>query len=94
MKLISPILFISLFTLSFFHSSCKKDPESPNTGNPTRATIPAEGQRNGDPTAGREYLLNGNYISSGIPLTLFTQVIGSDPENVLNRTGDNATIPP
>ncbi len=94
MKSNSTLFLFSLLSVSFFFTGCKKDPETPNTGNPSRVVVPAEAQRTGDPIAGREYLLNGNYISSGIPLALFTQVIGSDPENVLNRSGDNATIPP
>ncbi|MEM7105515.1 MAG: hypothetical protein AAF502_20425 [Bacteroidota bacterium] len=55
--------------------------------------IEASQQREGDPAAGRDYLVNGDYVSSGIPYLVFKTVFGDDNENLLERTGDNATIP-
>lgn len=90
----SPSYLSLLFIPAILISSCKKDPENPPTNNSANIAIPIEPQRVGDPTAGRDYLVNGDYISSGIPIALFNQAFGTDPENVLNRTGDNATIAP
>lgn len=77
-----------------FLVQCKKDPEDQNPMGDNFPSIPNEPQRSGDPAAGRDYLINGDYISSGVPYNLFTTTIGTDPENVLNRTGDNANISP
>lgn len=54
--------------------------------------IEPSAQRDGDATAGYDYLVNGNYVSSGFPLDLYKNVFGEDPSNPLGRTGDNATI--
>lgn len=51
-------------------------------------------QRGGDAQAGYDYLRYGDFVDSGIPIALFETVFGADEENVLDRTGDNATIPP
>ena len=55
--------------------------------------IPETSHRSGDPQAGYDYLVNGDYVSSGIPLAAAGSIV-YDEENVLNRTGDNATLPP
>ena len=55
--------------------------------------LEASEQRSGDPQAGYDYLVYGNYISAGIPYDIFTQVLGGNTENKLSRTGDNADIP-
>lgn len=85
--------------------SCRKDetiepvnPEPEEEEKTICETIPGADcldpnpQRTGDPTAGYDYLVNGDYIRSGIPYGLFTSYYGSDPTNHLGRTGDNATI--
>ena len=51
-------------------------------------------QPEGDPAKGYDYLVNGNYLSSGIPIDIFTTVFDPVSANVLNRTGDNATLSP
>lgn len=51
-------------------------------------------QRNGNASSGEEYLFYGNYVSSGIPISIYQAIFGTDPENALNRTGDNAGISP
>jgi len=55
--------------------------------------LPNNPQRTGDAAAGYEYLISGDYMSSGIPYDAF--LLGSDvsPDNRLNRTGDNANLP-
>jgi cytochrome c5 len=57
--------------------------------------IPAYNQRSGNRDVGREYLLYGDYVDSGIPVELFSSTLGSMTEarNELNRGGVNADIP-
>ncbi len=45
-------------------------------------------QRNGDPVAGYNYLIYGDFISSGVPLAVFKQVFGGNSPDDLDRTGD------
>lgn len=49
----------------------------------------------GDPVKGRDYLLNGNYLSCGIPARIMDQVTGwlIDGPKISGRTGTNATLP-
>lgn len=49
-------------------------------------------QRSGDAIKGYEYLTTGNYLKSGIPLSLFSLGTPKDTNNFLNRTGINQTI--
>lgn len=99
---------LSLKSLSFFavllacFFACKREPVVPEpSNNPGDSVkqyntvyIPESGQRSGDANKGREYLYTGDYVSSGIPYSAFKLAFGSDPDNYLNRTGDNADIPP
>lgn len=55
--------------------------------------LPAAAQRDGDPDAGRDYLLYGDYVASGLPDELFREFFGTSSSNPLDRTGDSATIP-
>ncbi|WP_282160766.1 c-type cytochrome [Ulvibacterium marinum] len=55
--------------------------------------IPDQIQRNGDVNAGYEYLISGDYMSSGIPYGAFITGFGEDNANLLGRIGDNAVIP-
>jgi mono/diheme cytochrome c family protein len=59
-----------------------------------RREIPASSQRQGDPQKGREYLINGDYLNSGIPLGLYRNTRGHHKKNELQREGENATLPP
>ena len=59
-----------------------------------RLRLPASTQRTGDPERGRDYLVNGDYLGSGIPLGVYRIVRGSSKRNDLHRTGENATLPP
>jgi mono/diheme cytochrome c family protein len=54
--------------------------------------IPKSAQRAGDAQKGKEYLFSGDYMSSGIPFSIFSRIYGESSENLLNRTGDNAVI--
>jgi len=85
--------------------ACKEDPviELPTpepVPTPTIDTIPPAGtsripaspQRTGDANKGYEYLVTGDYVSSGPPLDIYIQLLGEDNSNLLNRTGNNAKV--
>lgn len=59
-----------------------------------RLRLPVSPQRAGDAERGRDYLFNGDYLGSGIPLALYRTVRGSAKRNELRREGENATLPP
>jgi mono/diheme cytochrome c family protein len=56
--------------------------------------IPASEQRTGDAIKGYDYLVNGDYIKSGVPYGYFMLLNGKDNDNVLNRPGKNANVGP
>ncbi len=49
-------------------------------------------QRPGDPAKGYDYLIYGDYVSSGIPLKIYRQGQGDSPRD-LDRKGDSRGIP-
>ena len=51
-------------------------------------------QREGDAAVGYDYLLYGGYIGSGIPKEIFYQFFGTSSNNLLQREGESANIPP
>ena len=55
--------------------------------------IPNNPQRTGNASVGYEYLISGNYMSSGVPYDAFLLGTSVNPDNRLNRTGDNANLP-
>ncbi len=57
--------------------------------------LPAEQQREGDPAAGYDALVNNGYVSCGIPVTAYDQVFNDAPEHLRlpGRTGRNETLP-
>ncbi len=57
--------------------------------------IQASEQRSGNADAGRDYLHNGDYLNSGIPLAIYKSVpiFSSNSPDDLGRTGDNKGIP-
>ncbi|GLR19222.1 c-type cytochrome [Portibacter lacus] len=58
------------------------------------SSIPEYAQReSGDPVKGKNYLLYGDYISSGFPYDFFLSNFPSTTENALNRSGNSAVIP-
>jgi mono/diheme cytochrome c family protein len=62
------------------------------TGFKVREIPPYPQQTGGDPEAGFDYLLNGDYIGSGVPLSLFGKKT-SRRDSILDRPGINATLP-
>jgi mono/diheme cytochrome c family protein len=53
---------------------------------------PSPQQPSGDPAAGLEYLIYGDYIGTGIPLDFFKKRLSGAPDTILNRSGENARI--
>jgi mono/diheme cytochrome c family protein len=47
----------------------------------------------GDVNAGWDYVRYGNFVAGGVPLSVFTTFIPPVTSNLLERTGDNATLP-
>ena len=72
--------------------SDRGDPAPPDAGFPA---FEGEPQRPGDPVKGYDYLVNGGYITCGIPKSAYDQVASpADPTQIpAGRTGDNATLP-
>lgn len=54
--------------------------------------IPPSQQRVGDAAKGYDYLVNGNYVRSGIPYQVYLFGAGADSNNFLRRTGINAKV--
>ena len=91
-----------IFLLTFGIWSCTKDTvkEEMITLDPepipiinTTTFIPSSSQRDGNPLVGKEYLISGDYMSSGIPYAAYITANGENTSNLLNRTGDNAALP-
>lgn len=53
--------------------------------------VPAEPQRPGDPAKGYDYLINGGYITCGLPKSIAPS--GGAADRMPGRTGDNANLP-
>jgi hypothetical protein len=62
----------------------------PGTDGPVQ--IPVNEQRDGDAQKGYEYLTTGDFLKSGLPYGVFVMNSGKDNENLLQRTGKNATV--
>lgn len=61
-------------------------------GNDGPVHIPANEQSTGDPQKGYEYLTTGDFLKSGLPYAAFVMNNGKDKDNLLQRTGKNATV--
>lgn len=84
------LIFIAVFMVV----SCMKEvPQEEDKFSESVSLIPISDQRQeGDPVLGLEYLLYGDYISSGFPYDFFVSNFpGSN--NVLKRSGLNASVP-
>ncbi|MEX2578626.1 MAG: hypothetical protein WD342_06175 [Verrucomicrobiales bacterium] len=83
--------FLAAAWLAALASAAAAESEFDEAG---KMRLPASAQRSGDPTRGRDYLVNGDYLSSGIPLALYRAIRGESSRNALGREGENATLPP
>ncbi len=92
MKKTTLVLILGL-SLTLFFSNCKDD-NSDNNGLPPGAIeLPSYTQRDGDPVAGYEYLVYGDYVGSGVPLQAYSiSPLAGNAHNRLGRTGDNANV--
>ncbi len=95
-------VFFSLLctVIMLLANSCDKEDPSPTSSLPDNFSdylyyIPPTSNRTGDAMEGKDYLFNGDYVESGIPIGLFGSTIGSMEEsnNYLNRSGINENIP-
>ena len=77
------VIVASLFCYSFFTPT--KKPGDP-------VYIKASKQRTGNAEAGYQYLIEGDYLKSGIPFALF-KMASHEKVNDLGRTGINQNIP-
>ena len=87
MKKIRLLLVLTIATGIFISFTNADNNEKP-------VYIPPSEQRNGDAAKGYDYLINGDYIKSGVPYGYFTLLNGKNKANVLDRTGKNATVGP
>ncbi len=77
------------------HGSTSTDPDAPTAIDFPYPSVPADPQRAGDPAKGYDYLVNGGYITCGLPKTLYDRVFGpaAAADRIPGRTGDQATLP-
>lgn len=78
-----------LFILSSRLSGREGDPDPA----PKPVYIPASQQRLGDPALGYAYVVEGDYLRSGIPYDLYLMVYGKDKHHYLKRDSANSNIP-
>jgi cytochrome c5 len=69
---------------------CGTEPPTDTSTDFPYPEIPAEPQRPGDPAKGYDYLLNGGYITCGIPRSIAPS--GAINDRMAGRTGDNANL--
>ena len=50
--------------------------------------VPSRPQRAGDPAKGYDFLINGGYVTCGLPASIVVR--GGSPIRLAGRTGDNA----
>jgi mono/diheme cytochrome c family protein len=92
--------------LSLWLTACSAPPGAPGASPPgpwdTGVALPAPPPSRGDPAAGEWTLLNGNYMSCGLPFKLWNlpvssaivqQLLGEGRPPMPGRSGDNAALP-
>src|SRR5438067_8415436 len=74
--------------------ACGTQPSAPSVKFSYPA-IPADPQRAGDPQKGYDTLVNGGYITCGIPKSIYDAAFppAAASLRIPGRTGDNATLP-
>ena len=75
-------------------SACGTEPgvgDDDSSTTPPYPEIPSDTQRAGDPAKGYDYLLNGGYVTCGLPKSIAPS--GSAADRIPGRTGDNALLP-
>lgn len=85
--LLVPLILVSVTNCSN-DSLHPKDPPLPSG----TSKIEASEQRPGNAAAGYEYLTSGNYVSAGIPFSIYKLSFGTNSPDDLGRTGDNEGV--
>jgi mono/diheme cytochrome c family protein len=78
-----PLLAILLYECR--HEPVEKTPEG-------ALTLESSPQRTGNAATGYQYITEGGYMNSGIPLGTYQLVFGNNNTNDLGRTGDNRGV--
>lgn len=86
MKKAVVLSLIALCALAFTYFQTPSENEKPQYIEPSV-------QRSGDANLGFQYLVTGDYLKSGLPLSIFQFGTPKDSNNFLKRTGLNSTIP-
>ena len=89
------ILLVAPLAAVLLWSNCKHEIPFTEPLPAGAGKIEASEQRQGNADVGREYLYNGDYLNSGIPLSVYKSVpfFSSNSSDDLSRTGDNKGIP-
>ena len=82
MKKFLILISIILACFSFSQITFEGDPEP----------VPASPQRVGSASAGYDYIINGDYVKSGIPLNLYHFAFKKETKDLLNRGGENGKV--
>lgn len=92
------IYFVTIAAAIGLLANCRNKNEEPLE--PPEPALPAgtsfleaSPQRSGNAEEGLKYLLYGDFISSGVPYTVFTNIFGNSNPDDLGRTGDSKGIP-
>ncbi|MEN8259922.1 MAG: c-type cytochrome [Pseudomonadota bacterium] len=96
-RAIKMVTFLSLclvLVAGLLTGCAEKEAQKPVTYSPV-GVVPADPQRPGDPKAGYSALVNGNYITCGVPYSAYRQVTDKPRPNQLieGRTGRNQELP-
>lgn len=87
---------LTLFSLLFI-LACHTYKDLPNPDGKlayrVMAIPPSPQQEGGDPAAGFDFLVNGDYIGSGVPFGLFKRQLLKQADTVLVRKGINEKVP-
>jgi hypothetical protein len=94
MKNLLKITQTSILFLALAIFSCKNENQTPEIQpiNEITEVLPASTQRTGNVEKGYDYLVNGNYVDGGVPLSLWLSLRGENSSNILKRQGDNAKV--
>lgn len=89
------ILFFFGLTMLLWACNAYRDlPQPDRSASWKTKKIPAAEQvASGDAEAGFDYLKNGDYIGTGVPLELLEKRMGNYEDKVLSREGANASLP-
>lgn len=100
MKLKFTYFLLGMLFIAFLTDSCTDDDTDTVPDTEVEDTLaaflkfipPSEQRMDGDPQAGYDYLVYGNYVGLGVPYDAYQLAFGGQVKNLLNRTGDNANV--